>query len=102
MVSSVLMLMNVTPFLAATTALMAKIASVTISMVGISVLVLMVITQPTMTTPSALISMNVPGEHITAMSMLPVPIPMVVSNALARKVLLVKAMTLDPKWVVLM
>ena len=46
MVSSVLMLMNVTPFLAATTALMAKIASVTISMVGISVLVPMVITQP--------------------------------------------------------
>ena len=97
-----MMLMSVTPLLVATIALMVKTVSVTMSMVDITALVPMVITLPTMTTPSALISMNVPKEHITAMSMLPVPIPMVVSNALARKVLLAKAMTLDPKWVVLM
>ena len=102
MVSSVLMLMSVTSLLAATIALMVKIVSVTIFMVSTIALVPMVITQPTMKIPSALISTNVLREHLTAMSMLPVPIPMVVSNALARKVLLVKAMMLDPKWVVLM
>ena len=101
MVSSVLMLMSVTSLLA-TIALMVKIVSVTISMVSTIALVPMVITQPTMIIPSALISTSVLREDLTAMSMLPVPIPMVVSNALAKKVLLVKAMMLDPKWVVLM
>ena len=83
MVSSVLMLMSVTSLLA-TIALMVKIVSVTISIVSTIALVPMVITQPTMKIPSALISTNVLREHLTAMSMLPVPIPMVVSNALAR------------------
>ena len=81
-VSNILMLMNVKSLLVATIAIMVKIVSVTISMVVITALVPMVITQPTMTTPSALT--NVLREHITAMLMQPVPIPMVVSNALAR------------------
>ena len=101
MVSGVLMLMSVTSLLA-TIALMVKIVSVTISMVSTIALVPMVITQPTMIIPSALISTSVLREDLTAMSMLPVPIPMVVSNAVAKKVLLVKALMLDPKWVVLM
>ena len=62
MVSSVLMLMSVTSLLAATIALMVKIVSVTISIVSTIALVPMVITQPTVTIPSALDSKVMVGS----------------------------------------